>query len=97
MNYKLDRGLEGRLSATNIIPCFNIAWNKLFTDTARCKKAIANRGWYSPTQNLLKDPRIKKPETPADGNEIQQEGLGNYVNLKEGKGIKIFSKIGWHM
>lgn len=56
MAFKMRMGWAPKLEATDIIPLVNKAWAKSFVRVESNKKAIANRGWYPPTKNILTDP-----------------------------------------
>ncbi len=80
----------------------NEAWKKSFARVEYNKKAIAVRGWFPLTRNLLDHPKIaasKEPSSIADsGNETQstsnnQHSVAATLNYQSGLANTVISDI----
>ena len=67
VSYLSDRGITPlKISNENVMPLLNQAWDLSFGKVENAKKAIAERGWYPPTRNLLNHPEIRRNENIAE-------------------------------
>ena len=73
MEYRLDNFTsELELQPTDIMPMINEAWKASFADVEGNLAAIAERGWFPLTRNLLLHPRLRFTMTEED-KEVETE------------------------
>jgi hypothetical protein len=93
---------NARIETYDIVNIVNDAWKKSFARVDYNRKAIAVRGWYPLTRNLLDHPEIAASEDPSSisdsGNESQstsdnQHSVAATLNYQSGLANTVISDI----
>ena len=97
--FKTSKGWDAKLDAMDIIPLINTAWEKSFARVPSNKKAIADRGWFPPTKNVLTDPKLfgNSDAAPVISSSAPDNGgiLSNLdsVNMTQGCSASVFDQL----
>ena len=77
IEFKMKNNLPLTLSPTDIVPIVNAAWGPSFGNPENGRKALAQRGWFPLTYNILLDPEIAatKPKEAVQVDDATQAAI----------------------